>query len=148
MEPLRVRSELRREFVVDCSVTLVWFFKDELNAFADNVLHEAASSTLVIPGLWALELTNALVVGERRRRCTREQSQTFLTNLSSLSFEIDRLSDSVAFSDTIHLARHHDLSAYDACYLELAIRRNIPLATLDKRMQSAAKEANVELFRP
>lgn len=135
-------------FVLDCSVAVAWFFEDEADAYAESVEDAMASAAAVVPSLWRLEVANALLVGERRRRATEAKVTQFLTLLNSLPITPDDETTARAWSDTLHLARAHDLSAYDAAYLELALRRGLPVATLDHKLKAAARAAGVAEYEP
>lgn len=132
-------------FVLDCSITLAWYFADETNAYADSVAQSLADAEAFAPGLWHLELANALVTGERRKRSTSAQAAAFLSYIETLPIIIDDETNAHAWSDTMHLARTQNLSAYDAAYLELAMRRGLPLATLDEKLKMAASAVGVPL---
>jgi predicted nucleic acid-binding protein len=93
-----------------------------------------------------LEVTNTLLMGERRKRCTPADSAHFMGILSSLAIEVDRETGSRAFSEALALSRTHALTQYDAAYLELAMRNKIPLATLDAELRKAAKKVGVECW--
>ena len=138
----------RGEFVVDCSVTVAWFFEDEADAYAEAVEDSLASATAVVPSLWRLEVANALLMGERRKRTTEAKVTQFLVLLSALPINVDDETDARAWSDTLSLARAHDLSVYDAAYLELARRRDLPLATLDASLKAAAKKIGIAEYKP
>ena len=99
-----------------------------------------------VPGLWPLEVANALLVGERRGRTTAADAAHFLAILSAFPITVDDETVARAWADTMHLARAHNLSAYDAAYLELAMRRGLPLATLDDKLKAAAVAVGVPLF--
>jgi len=144
----RVKGKAPAAFVIDGSIALSWFFADEANENADLVAAALAESTALVPALFHLEIANALVVGERRKRCTAEQSTTFLTLLAGLPIEIDSQTMTRAWSSTIQLARAHELTAYHAAYLELAKRQTAPLATHDEKLIDAAKATGVKLFKP
>jgi predicted nucleic acid-binding protein len=135
-------------FVLDGSITLAWFFEDETNAYADAVHDALASATAVAPSLWPLEVANAVLMGERRKRTTEAKVSTFLALLRSLPVALDDETGLHAWNDTLRLARAHQLSAYDAAYLELALRRKLPLATLDVRLKAAAHAAGVVEYTP
>ena len=98
-----------------------------------------------IPGIWSLEVANTLLVAERRNRMTNEQSEMAITLLQSLLIQVDEATDSNALSSTIVLGRQEGLAAYDAAYLELALRFELPIATLDNRLAQAATCCGVEL---
>jgi predicted nucleic acid-binding protein len=137
-----------RAFVLDCSITLAWFFEDEADAYAEAVEDSLTKASAVVPALWSLEVANGLVVGERRRRTTEAKVTQFLALLRSLPIVVDDETAARAWQDTLPLARAHELSAYDAAYLELAMRRGLPLATLDEKLADAAEAAGVEKYEP
>ena len=133
--------------VIDSSVAIAWCFTDEHDAYSQSVLDSVASERVFVPDLWHLEVANTLVVGERRRRSTQAETVAWLGFLSALPIAVDDATKARAFTDTMHLARTHNLSAYDAAYLELAMRRGLRLATLDERLKSAARAVGVALYR-
>lgn len=137
-------------FVVDCSVVFAWFFVDERDEYADRVASSfpKAKAKAIAPSIWPLEVANTLVVGERRKRNTVEHSAAFLAKLGTLPIAVDDQTSLAAWSATIRLAREHTLSAYDAAYLELALRLGAPMATLDKQLRHAARAVGVSLFEP
>jgi len=98
--------------------------------------------------LWPIELANALVVAERKKRITAEQREAFLNNLAGLDIEIQPLTTDQVFDQGIGLATTHRLSVYDATYLGIAIRRQLPLATQDEELIRAARDVGVPLFQP
>ena len=136
----------RGEFVLDGSVAMAWYFADESDPYADSVLAALGSARALVPSLWPLEVANAVLVGERRRRSTEAQAAAWLGILGSLAIEVDGETTSHAWSSTPALARSQNLSAYDAAYLELAMRRGLPLATLDDKLRAAARAVGVPLF--
>jgi predicted nucleic acid-binding protein len=136
------------EFVVDCSVTLAWCLPDEKAPYPQAVLDSLARAGAVVPSLWHLEVGNGLLVGERRKRSTEADTMKWLTFLKSLPIVVDDETVSRAWSDVLHLARAHGLSTYDAAYLELALRRGLPLASLDGPLKAAAKAAGVPEYTP
>jgi len=145
----RVRPKVsKRRFVLDCSIVLAWYFVDEANSYADSVASSLTNATAVVPTLFHLEVANALVVGERRKRGTEAQAATFLKRIASLPIVVDDETVARAWSDTIALARTHGLSSYDAAYLELAMRESIELATLDAPLRVAALAVGVPTFKP
>ncbi|HLN26704.1 MAG TPA: type II toxin-antitoxin system VapC family toxin [Gemmataceae bacterium] len=137
-----------KSFVLDCSLTVSWFFEDEADKYAEAVEDSLTSASAVVPTLWPLEVANALLVGERRKRATEAKVTTFFGLLSSLPISIDDETASRAWQESIRLARTYQLSVYDAAYLELALRRGLPLATLDDRLKAAAAAAGVAEFTP
>ena len=138
--------EATDRFVLDTSLTLAWYFADEADPYADAVAQTLASAEAVVPSLWPLEVANALVMGERRQRSTEAQASAFLARLGTLPIVIDEETDARAWSDTLGLARAQNLSAYDAAYLEVAMRRGLPLASLDEKLKAAAAGVDVGLY--
>jgi predicted nucleic acid-binding protein len=135
-------------FVLDCSVTLAWFFEDETNAYAEAVEDSLLSAVAVVPALWPLEVANALLVGERRGRTTEAKVSAFLTLLKSLPIATDDETALRSWNESLHLARARRLSVYDAAYLELALRRGLPLATFDQKLKAAAAVVGIAEFTP
>src|SRR5512135_1118817 len=135
-------------FVLDGSVTLAWLFHDERDTYADAIVGKLPHLEMVVPRLWHLEVANVLLVGERRGRCTQADTTSWLGFLSGLPVLVDGATEARAWSDTINLARQHGLSEYDAAYLELALREDLPLATLDARLEAAATAVGVARYRP
>lgn len=123
-----------------------WSFEDETDEYADAVLDQLAKARAVVPALWPLEVANALLMGERRKRSTEADTIKWTGILSLLPIIIDDETNAHAWSDTLSLARGHNLTAYDAAYLELAIRRGLPLATIDGKLKLAAKAVGVAIF--
>ncbi len=134
-----------KRIVVDASVAMTWCFPNEKNDYADRVLQTLTQAQAVVPSLWPVEVANALLVGERRKRLSAAETTHFLSLLSGLSVEIDSLTAQRALSHTLPLSRTHGLSVYDATYLELAMREGIPLATLDAALHGAARSTGVKI---
>ena len=133
--------------VVDASVALAWCFPDESNEDADSVLLKLKGQTIIVPAVWALEIANVLLVGERQKRLKQPEISRFIGLLGGLSVFQDSQTVSESVVNILPLAREYGLSAYDAAYLELAIRHNAPMATLDGSLQKAARKAGVPIFR-
>jgi predicted nucleic acid-binding protein len=133
--------------VIDASVALSWCFPDETSDYADSVLLALENQTIMVPAIWAVEITNALLVGERRKRIRRPEIQRFVDLLKGLSVVEDRQPFADTVSNVLPLAREYDLSSYDAAYLDVALRREIPLATLDRELQKACTAAGIKIFR-
>ena len=125
-------------FVLDNSIVMAWSFEDECDDYADAVLDRLATSSAIVPALWPLEVANALLMGERRKRSTEAETIKWTGILASLPIVIDGETDSHAWNDTLGLARGHSLTAYDAAYMALAIRLGLPLATIDGKLKTAA----------
>jgi predicted nucleic acid-binding protein len=132
--------------VIDSSIAMAWCFPDEQDEYSQSVLDALSSERAIVPSLWHLEVANTLVVGERRKRSTQADTVTWLGFLALLPITVDDETKAHAFGDTLSLARDQDLSAYDAAYLELAMRRGLPLATLDEKLKTAARSVGVPLY--
>jgi len=136
-------------FVLDNSVTMRWFFGDgkpqEL-AYADKILDAMKKTSAHVPVTWGLEVANVIAKAEAKGFVTEARSEAFLEMLEGIDIEADATTFAHAVSDTLQLARRYKLSAYDASYLELALRMGLPLATLDEDLQKAAKKAGVKKF--
>lgn len=133
--------------VIDASITLAWCFRDEAAPYAAVVRSLLRRSPAMAPGVWPLEIANALIVGERRRRLSEHQIVWFLAVLESLVIEIDDHAGMTLLGPPLALARQQSLSACDASYLELADQRGLPFATQDRRLRVAAERIGVEVVR-
>jgi len=133
-------------FVLDCSVSMRWCFHDDSTAYAEQILRRLSSSEAWVPSLWPLEVANVLLANERRRRLTPADSSRFVALLQTLPIRIDPDTSARSLSDVLPVARAHRLSAYDAAYMELAMRLGCPIATLDEDLRRAAKPLGIDLF--
>ena len=123
---------------------MAWCFEDEAAGYADGVLQKLAKREAVVPAIWPLEVANVLLVGERRKRLTKADSSRFLELLQGLPITIDVQATSRAFGEIMSVARSLTISAYDAAYVELAMREGLNLATLDGRLSKAASKIGVK----
>lgn len=138
-------------FVLDNSVAMCWLLADGKPAdvaYAETVLDALREQQALVPSLWALEASNVIARAEAKGLLTEARSQAFLVLLQRLNIATDPATATHALGDTLHLARRYKLSAYDAAYLELALRTGLPLATLDEDLKKAAQAAGVEAFAP
>jgi predicted nucleic acid-binding protein len=133
-------------FVLDASVALAWCFEDESSDLADLALDRLAQTSALVPAIWSLEIGNALLGAERRRRLSQAESSRFLALIRALPIEIEAVSAPRMLNDVVTLAREQGLSTYDAAYLELAMRNGLPLATLDAALWQAAERCGVSLI--
>jgi predicted nucleic acid-binding protein len=108
-----------------------------------NILDQVVENGAIVPSLWSLEIGNVLLMAERKKRITLEQRQKAIHTLAELPIVVDTLTSDHAWLETMELAERYDLTLYDASYLELALRRSLPLATFDKSLKQAAKQASV-----
>jgi predicted nucleic acid-binding protein len=125
--------------VLDSSATLAWVFEDEVTDLIDRVFDLVAERGAWVPSLWKLEIANTLETSVRRGRIPAAFQSSTLRDLSLLPLRIDAETDIHAWGATLELAQRHQLTLYDAAYLELALRRGLPLASLDRELCAAAK---------
>jgi predicted nucleic acid-binding protein len=129
--------------VLDASIVGCWFFRDEQDPRAEAAWNKLTEDRAIVPLHWWFEVRNVCLLGERRGRATADETDEFLRELPKLTISFDGLPDQ---RPVIDLARRHRLTLYDATYLELAQREDIPLATLDKELVIAAHAEGVSLI--
>ncbi|HUY82348.1 MAG TPA: type II toxin-antitoxin system VapC family toxin [Acidobacteriaceae bacterium] len=132
--------------VLDSSVALAWIYADETTPAIGEIEARVIQNGAWVPSVWRLEVANVLEMGVRRRRHTSAFRNATLADLATLPISIDSETDRQAWGPTLHLAERHRLSLYDAAYLELAKRRGLALATLDKELRTAAAKEKIVLF--
>jgi predicted nucleic acid-binding protein len=135
-------------FVVDTSVVMAWCFQDAGNRYADAVLESLETSEACAPAIWPLEVGNVLLVAERKRRLSEASLVRFLALLRSLPITVEQEAPDRILTEIISLARTHHLSTYDASYLDLAMRLELPIATQDAQLVKAAQTCRVPAFDP
>jgi predicted nucleic acid-binding protein len=136
-------------FVLDASVALLWFVPQTNPIgveYASATLNALKESQALVPSLFALEAANVVAKVESKGIVTEADSQRFIALLGRLNIVTDQATAARALGDTLNLARRHQLSAYDAAYLEIALRAGLPLATLDANLAKAATTAGVPIF--
>ena len=129
-------------FVVDASVSAAWFLPDEASAATEAVLHATATHEVWVPALWLLEIGNLLVSAHRRKRITADKRLELAAAASALRLKVDR--EPVAITTLDEIAASLGLTAYDAAYIELALRRGLPLATLDQALVKAMAKSGIQ----
>jgi predicted nucleic acid-binding protein len=135
--------------VLDVSVTVSFLLQDELSSAAMHglaAIQESSVGSVFVPGHFWLEVTNALLVAERRQRASRAETTEALRIAFDLPLTTDDETNQRCPDESIFLAREHSLTVYDAAYLELALRRRADLATVDKALARAAKSAGVRVI--
>ncbi len=133
---------------MDASIAAAWCFEDQSTRYADAVLQTLIDGAVaVVPLIWKLEVVNALVVAERRKRITPEKSARFIQDLQRFAIEVDADGTDQIFTTVLHQARQFQRSAYDASYLELAKRRGLPFASKDEPLLTAAERLGVVIFK-
>jgi len=137
------------DFVLDNSVSMRWLMpslKPDDQKYADLVLDSISTAVAIVPTLWRLEVANVLLVSEKRNSITPAASAVFIDQLQSLPITLDSQTTNRVFGDTMAIARQNNLTSYDAAYLELALREELPLASLDSDLLKAAKSLGVERY--
>lgn len=132
--------------VVDASISAAWFLPDEATPYTEAALQATADRRVWVPALWLLEVGNLLLSAQRRRRITDAKRRELVAHAQDLRMDVDR--EPVAMTTLDDLAARHALSAYDAAYLELALRRSLPLATNDAALLKAMAATNVARAEP
>lgn len=133
------------DFVLDASVALSWIFPDEKPEYSLTIRERLRKAPAIVSGIWSLELTNILALSLKKGRITQAGFDEALSLFTSIPIRADELTFTSAWGKTLELAVEYGLTAYDASYLELALRRRLPLATLDGDLIKAAKKAKVKL---
>ncbi len=134
------------DFVIDNSVVMTWCFKDEISQYSDYILDKLIGANAFVPSIWPLEVTNVLLAAERNKRIGEAGSMRFIALLTELPIIVDQESPERMIKEIFALARKHNLSSYDASYLDLAMRKGLPIATLDKNLLAAAKRSEVSVL--
>jgi predicted nucleic acid-binding protein len=134
-------------FVVDASAALAWCFEDEASSLTDGLLERLRQGDqIVVPAHWPTEILNGLWVASRRRRIKSDQPALFWDELARLPIETEPALTTVQAKTVLALSEKHGLTAYDAAYLELAHRRQLPLGTLDTDLRKAAQVEGVDVL--
>jgi predicted nucleic acid-binding protein len=132
---------------LDASVAVAWCFEDEATAVTEGILDLLAKgTTVVVPAVWPLEVANAILSAERKKRINVAQAAAFLRRIAGFPISVDPIPLGRAFDQVLSVGRQHQLTAYDAAYLELALRETLPLATLDNDLRRSAEIAGVGLL--
>jgi predicted nucleic acid-binding protein len=137
-------------FVLDNTITMAWCFTEEATEFTETLLSRLSNltDTAIVPALWLYEVVNVTELAVRKERITEEKARAFLESLADLPIEIENPSRTQMFVAVRELVGKHKLTAYDASYLELAIRHKLPMAASDNALMKAAKAAGVDLLEP
>ena len=130
-------------FVVDASVAACWLLPDENDHRADAAFDRFPKDTALVPSLWWFEMQNIFLSSERRGRLNASTTAQLLSLLNQMPIQTDRHTNEM---ELMTIARRHKLTAYDAAYLELALRQHLPLATLDTALMRAAKAEGVNVI--
>ena len=135
-----------RPFVLDCSMTLTWYFDDESTDRTRSVLAMLEDSQALVPQHWAIEVANALAFAERKGRVASAVKKEWLDILQTLPIRVFPHSSKEIFDRVSALAWRERLTVYDAVYLDIALQQGLPLATLDADLAVAARRNGVEVL--
>jgi predicted nucleic acid-binding protein len=138
---------MMQDFVIDNSVVMSWCFKDETSKYTDAMLDYLEHAKAYVPAIWPLEVSNVLLVAERRKRLSQSDSSHFISLLLELPIIVEPESPERMLSEILAIAREYKLSSYDASYLDLAMRKGLPIATTDKNIIAAAKRSSVPILK-
>ena len=133
-------------FVLDCSIVIAAILPDERPAIALDLLTQAQANGAHAPAVWPLEVANSLLMAQKRKRIDEAYRLDMLVLMAEANVIIDPETPALAWFDISRLAQRHNLTAYDAAYLELALRLKLPLATLDQRLADAARAEGVQVL--
>jgi predicted nucleic acid-binding protein len=134
------------KMVLDASVTLAWVFPEETTPAIEALFAGVLDDFAWIPGLWRIEVANALSQAVRQGRIDRAKRTKALTDLACMPILEDSECGKHVWHETVALADKHRLTVYDATYLELALRLSLPLATLDEDLRKASQRESVSLL--
>jgi predicted nucleic acid-binding protein len=135
-------------FVIDASVILAWFNPNEQNDYADGILGCLNGETAIIPQLCCLEVNNVFLSFEKKKILSVIEAEKAICSIANLPITLDKAPLNFQMPLTSRLARDNGLTIYDACYLELAVRLNLPLSTLDKQLLAAMGKMEIPLKSP
>jgi predicted nucleic acid-binding protein len=138
---------MAEDFVVDASVVMSWCFKDETSDYSSTILDRLEEASAYVPSIWPLEIGNVLLVAERKRRLSEADSSRFIALLSGLPIIVESEPPERMINEILALAREHKLSSCDASYLDLAMRKGLSIATVDKSLIIAARRSRVQIVK-
>ena len=139
---------MAKAFVIDNSIVMTWCFRDEPSPLAETVLDRLVDAAAHVPSIWPFEVVNVLLVAERLKLISEADGIRFIELLTRLPIVVESEGPGQMMKDLLSLARTHRLSSYDAAYLDLAIKKGLPLATADEKLRQAAAAVRVPLVRP
>jgi|TARA_B110000908_G_C10040656_1_gene351643 predicted nucleic acid-binding protein len=135
------------KFVIDCSATMSLFLPDENNVdYTSLIYKELENKDCIVPSIWSYEVSNVLLSCKKRNRADEKQINKIANLIYKLPLETENNNFKFIQNNVFNIASSHGLSIYDASYLELAVRFNCSLATLDKKLIDIAKKVNVGLI--
>ena len=137
---------MKPTLILDCSMAMAWCFSDEGTEETTRIQDRMVAETAIVPAHWFLEVVNVLAMAEKKNRISAVDSTRFVQLLATLQIELDDRFPARVFDHVLPLCRSHQLTSYDAAYLDLAVRTQLPLASLDDRLRSAAISLGVQVL--
>ena len=137
---------MKPALIIDCSITMAWCFADEATDETARIQDRLVTEAALVPAHWPLEVANVLVMAERRRRIAAADAAQFIKLLGSFDIQVDEETPIRVFDHVVPLSRSHALTSYDAAYVELAMRRRLPLASLDDDLRQVAIRLGVPVL--
>lgn len=137
---------MKPTLIVDCSMAMAWCFADEGNEETARVQNRLIAESAVVPAHWFLEVTNVLALAEKRKRISAADATQFVNLLKAFDIQADQDISTRAFDHILPLCRSYALTSYDAAYLDLAIRRQLPIASLDDDLRRAAVSLGLQVL--
>ena len=134
------------KFVLDCSMAIAWCMKDEESEYANEVISSMQNASALVPAIWHIEVSNVLFTNKKRGRLSESMACALLYDLDSLP--IETYESDVTKQHLLTLSCAYDMTAYDACYLDLCMTHNLPLATLDKKLAQSLIASGGRLYAP
>jgi len=135
-----------KKFILDCSVYISWCLREETIKESSKVLKSIIKNEIIVPSLWAYEVTNVLTISVRRYKLTVAETHSLINDIKLLPIEFDTptIED---ISNIFNIANEQKLSAYDAAYIELALRTNTPIASFDKEVVKVSEKLGIKIFK-
>ena len=146
--PKTIAGKTSRRFVLDSSMTMAWLFRDESSSYTYSIRRSLKRYQAVVTMLWPYEVANVIYIGWKRQRCTSADIATWLRILSTFPIEVQPIQVKSLMSELVNMAMRHQLTVYDASYLELAWRTGLPIASLDNRINEEAMKLGIARFDP
>jgi predicted nucleic acid-binding protein len=137
---------MKPTLIIDCSIAMAWGFADEGTELTAKIQDRLITEAAIVPAHWSLEVANVLAMAEKRKRISIADATEFVKLLGALDIQVDEETSARVFDHILPLSRSHALTSYDAAYLELALRRRLPLASLDDDLRRVATSLGVQVL--
>lgn len=137
---------MKPTLILDCSMAMAWCFADESTPETIGIQDRFAAEAAIVPAHWYLEVANVLATAEKRKRIAPDDASQFVQLLSVLDIQVDEEAPRRAFDHLLPLCRNHGLTSYDAAYLDLVLRRRLPLASLDDALRQAVTSLGMQVL--